>query len=286
MADETAITDESVAEAPAPDGKRRERSTIEFPYGDLDDALSVATAIHKNAGVECTIDQLAAFLGYSSVGGGAFRLKLATARTFGLIEAEKQQYALTELGRKIVDSRQERRARADAFLRVPLYKEIYDRYRGHLLPPDIGLEREMASLGVSEKQTDKARQAFRRSADQAGFFEQGKDRLVPPTGVATRPIEGDASSMPEPQQEREQSGNGGGSGKEPPDLDPLIAGLVKRLPKSDSEWPMAEREHWLETARHIFAIVYTEPTKPSEPSEALPVAVQASAVVTEPISPP
>jgi hypothetical protein len=43
----------------------------------------------------------------------------------------------------------------------------------------------MAELGVSGKQTPRARQALQRSAEQAGFFRHGRDRLVhPPTNVA------------------------------------------------------------------------------------------------------
>ena len=38
----------------------------------------------------------------------------------------------------------------------------------------------MANLGVSSKQTSRARQAFERSANDAGFFQHGMDRLVMP----------------------------------------------------------------------------------------------------------
>jgi len=35
----------------------------------------------------------------------------------------------------------------ESFLRVPLYRAIFDRYRGVKLPPDAGLESEMVGLG-------------------------------------------------------------------------------------------------------------------------------------------
>jgi hypothetical protein len=38
----------------------RQRSTIQFTYNDLNDAVKIAKAVHANAGVQCTIDQLAA----------------------------------------------------------------------------------------------------------------------------------------------------------------------------------------------------------------------------------
>ena len=52
-----------------------------------------------------------------------------------------------------------------------------------MLPPAAALEREMGQLGVASKQTGKARQAFERSAEQAGFFAHGADRLVMPVGL-------------------------------------------------------------------------------------------------------
>ena len=38
--------------------------------------------------------------------------------------------------------------------------------------------------------------------------------------------------------------------------DPLIRGLVARLPKADTVWPLEERAKWLRTAASIFALVY------------------------------
>ena len=54
------------------------------------------------------------------------------------------------------------------------------------MPPAAALSRDMVTLGVSEKQKDRARLVFERSAEQAGFFEQGNQRLVM-QGVAYQP---------------------------------------------------------------------------------------------------
>ena len=54
--------------------------------------------------------------------------------------------SLTPLGLRIVDSSQEAAARVEAFLVVPLYKAIYEKYKGYTLPPPAALEREMAGL--------------------------------------------------------------------------------------------------------------------------------------------
>ena len=63
---------------------------------------------------------------------------------------------------------------------MPLFDALVNEYKGTMLPPDSGLEQKIRELGVSAKQAAKARQAFQRSAELAGFFKMGKDRLVQP----------------------------------------------------------------------------------------------------------
>ena len=67
---------------------------------------------------------------------------------------------------------------------MPLFAQLTEEYKGSLLPPASGLEQKIADLGVSAKQTSRARVAFVQSAEQAGFFKHGKDRLVQPANVA------------------------------------------------------------------------------------------------------
>ena len=92
-----------IAEADAQEGDAsRERSTIQFPYNDLNDAVAIAKAVHENAGIQCTIDQLAAYV-KQSITSGAFRVRLSTAATFGLTENERGSIRLTDLGRQAAD---------------------------------------------------------------------------------------------------------------------------------------------------------------------------------------
>lgn len=238
----------AVAKAGAADSKKYERSTIKFPYGDLDDAIEVATAIHQNAGTSCTTDQLAGYL-KQSASSGAFRLKVTTAAAFGLTENAGSSLTLTELARQIVDPHQAARAKAAAFINVELYAAIYDKYKGHLMPPPAALEREMLALGVAKKQTDRARQAFERSASQAGFYAHGKDRLVMPAALPTPPtkkIEERAGDKPPP------GGGGDGGG----DLHPFIQGLLQSLPAPGTDWEVEDQANWLKTAAQIFGMIY------------------------------
>jgi hypothetical protein len=181
-----------------------------------------------------------------------FREQLRVARMTDLIDASSGKNKLTELGRAIVDPNQAREAMVRAFLNVPLFSAVFEKYRGGVLPPAAALERDMVGLGVSEKQKDRARQVFERSAEQAGFFEHGKNRLVKP-GVPSR----------EPPEEPMLGGNGGGGnggdGKPPfPHVDPIIQGLLARLPKSGDVWPEAARDLWLELLKGSFKLIYKD----------------------------
>ena len=240
----------------------RERSSIEFPYGDLDDAVKLAKAVRDVGGQSCTLDQLAAQL-KQSANSGAFRLRTSYPRIFGLADTERGTIRLTELGMRIVDPTQEERARVEAFMRVPLYKAIYEKYRGYTLPPAAALEREMAGLGVSSKQTDKARQAFDRSARQAGFYWSGTDRLVMPAlkgeAPASKPLDTGTPGAGDESRNRGGSGGnhgtGGGNGGGLTG-DPLVDALVLKLPPKGATWPAAERATWLKMIEMAFDLAY------------------------------
>ncbi len=221
----------------------RERSTIQFPYSDLTDAFAVARVIHDDFGGNASQDQIAAGLG-TKVTSSGFRMKMAAAKLFGLVEG-RGDASLTTLGKEILDPRTESQARAKAFLRIPLYEQIYDRHRGSTLPGDRGIESEMRELGVSDKQLGKARQVFTRSAEQAGFFKQGKDRLVAPRSTQ---VEADEPKKHDDKARRQPSFDSG-------EYDPLIVGLFRRIPAS-GEWSSAEQEKWLTLAGQIFPMVY------------------------------
>lgn len=253
MSDESA---EALDEARATVGGERThaRSSIEFPYGDLDAAVAVAKTLHEHVGVSpCAPEQLAAFLGLAPNSGG-FRARIAPARIFNLVETERGKVQLTDLGRQIVDPATEKAARVSSFLSVPLYKALYNQYKSALMPPAAALEREIEGLGVAPKQKDKARQIFERSADQAGFRAHGKNRLVMPVTAPNDPL-GHQPPVPIPESSE-------GSGPKPTNIatagqyHPFIEGLLRTLPPPDSEWKAADRVKWLQTAERIFSLIY------------------------------
>jgi hypothetical protein len=250
MADSEAVPVVVEDDAALPEDGKRERSTIEFPYLDLDAAVEIAKGVHEVGGSTCGWDQLAAHLGQAANGGG-FRLRVMTAKTFGLVTYGQGIVNLTEIGKRLCDPQQEKAAKVDAFLAVPLYNAIHERYKNVTLPQADALEAEIARLGVAPKQKGKARQAFHRSATSAGFFWSGPNRLVRPS------IKGSAAATPAPDVEPEKSEKK----KEKEDDDrkhPLIEGLLKELPEPQSEWTTEDRKKWLEMASTIFNVIYKD----------------------------
>lgn len=271
MVGETASFEQAAAAA-APDAEKREQSTIAFPYHDLDAASEVARAVYNRSGLgSCDLDELAAEMG--QVISGTFRVKIGAARCFGLIDKDgRTAVKLSDLGRAIITDDGAAAAKVEAFMTVPLYAKLYEAYKGQKLPPMKALEREMATLGVAVKQTDKARQAFERSARQAGFFDAGSDRLVRPRAEAhhgaRQPPAGDQSAGVggDTGQQRRNDPPSGGSGGGGGDQHPLIQGLLITLPKPGDLWPERERQAWLKMAASIFDMIYTKNT-PSTPSD-------------------
>jgi hypothetical protein len=112
----------------------------------------------------------------------------------------------------------------------------------------------MAGLGVAKKQTDKARQVFQRSAQQAGFFAYGQDRLVMPavSGATPKAKKDEHVVTPENPERKTTNDDGNGGGRHP-----FIQGLLKELPNEGKDWATADRVKWLKAAAMIFDLIYT-----------------------------
>lgn len=240
-----------------PEKDSRARSTVEFTYTDLADAEKIATGVRDLGATACEWDQLAAHLKMAPKGGG-FRLQMLGAKGFGLLTYTRGDIHLTDIGIRIVDPRNVRGARFDAFLAVPLYKQAFERMNGTALPPPAAIERLFESLGVAPKQKDKARQVFMRSAKHAGLFEISPDRMTKPTNL-TGAVGDDKETNRDnksPDNDTSRTG-GGGIGGGRPSLHPFIQGLLDKLPAPETDWNIVGRIKWLQTAGNIFDLIYT-----------------------------
>jgi hypothetical protein len=249
------------AKAKAADAAPRAQSTIEFPNYDLDSAVAITRHVYDRSGLgKCPLDELAAQAGVTM--SGNFRNRNAAAKLFGFIEKDGQSAVkLTDLGARVVSAESEADARATAFLNVPLYSQIYDKYRGKLLPPSKALEREMVTLGVIPTMATTARQIMQRSARQAAFYPSGaEDRLVRPRPAASsasaETLDQAVADAPPSSGEQEyprRNGHGGGGGGQ---YHPFIQGLLQTLPEPGTLWTIEGRAAWLQAAAQNFTLIY------------------------------
>jgi hypothetical protein len=128
---------------------------------------------------------------------------------------------------------------------------MYDQYRGQVLPPPPAIERHMEQLGVSPKQKGRARQVFQSSARYAGFIDPANGRFI-------RPGNADTERQPPPERNKKTGGGGQGGGGDQADVDPIIQGLLVRLPKAGEVWPAAERKLWLDLLEGSFKLIYKD----------------------------
>jgi hypothetical protein len=201
------------------------------------------------------------------LGSGNFRTKIGTAKTFSVIETQQGKYKLTDLGFSIVDKDRAASAKVEAFLAVQLYRKLYEDFRGKQLPPrPAALENTFVNFGVAPKQKERARQAFDRSAQQAGFFDSGgRDRLIRPAVAALGVASDDAPAIDTPSPETgdgngagygNRSGGGNGGGRPPRGLHPFIEGLLQTLPEPGTLWTIEGRAAWLQAAAQNFTLIY------------------------------
>jgi hypothetical protein len=170
---------------------------------------------------------------------------------FGLITYDRGNVSLTPLGQKMCDPQKLNGAKVEAFLTIPLYRRVYEQFKGTTLPPNAGLEGAMETLGVAPKQKDKARQVFQRSATQSGFFAFGNNRLVPPTIKASgeaEPPKNDADNDGDEEDEKDETKK---------KLDPFIQGLLAQLPPAKAQWSQEARKKWLQLAASVFDVMYS-----------------------------
>ena len=136
---------------------------------------------------------------------------------------------------------------------MPLYLRIFEHHDGYTLPGAAPLEKFMREVGVSPKQTGKARQAFMRSARQAGFFAYGEDRLVRPSFPDTP---GTRPTNPPVADDGSKNKPGGANGGAGPPRHPLIEGMFQSLPENGKPWTLDEAADWLHAAAYNLRFAY------------------------------
>ncbi len=142
-------------------------------------------------------DALAQLLGYKSANNGAYHRALRIMRAFGLIEGKKD-VRISALCQKILYGLEDERKQAmlEAFLSIPLYKTLYDRYRTSL--PSQNFWHDLQRItGCDPKEAQEKEGIIRRyfAKDSLIFEGAGEQRLTisrgPPSTEDDAPTDSD-----------------------------------------------------------------------------------------------
>jgi hypothetical protein len=166
-------------------------------------------------GGQATPDQMAAHLGYKGTNNGAYLTKMGATTLFGLVDKNGPVFVATPLAHRIISPtypHDQKKALVEAFLNVPLFKRIYDDFKGKELPPEFGMKNALRlQYGVTQTRVNEAYRSLMESADTAGFFETkngARTHLIMPLIQA---VPGAAAPAAPEEKPREEFG-GGGSG--------------------------------------------------------------------------
>ena len=243
-------------------GRRREVSRYTFPYYDLETAVKVATILYDQAGGKASLGQLAAYLGHKDEASGAFIAKVWGAKLFGLVRIEAQNVLVTPLGERLASLQpglQRDRRLAEAFLKAPLFREVFKRYENSTLPSTReGLLNTLKNnFGVSSKRASAALKVLLASAEQAGFKRADPNRLIHPVPVGlmekevsleTGTAEGELAPIPSVQTSQ--------TGITLSKVHPAISGFLQELPSEGKRWTENQRQRWLDAFSAIVKALY------------------------------
>jgi hypothetical protein len=254
--------------SPKPDGSNSTGSKfgILHPYFDLNDSLEVAKVVHDRGGGQCARDLVAAALGYSTTKSGAFLSRISAAKQFGLIRVGGDVVSTTDKAITILHPVMDSDAtigRRDAFLNVPLFQKVFDKFKGSSLPQEIGLQNFFKSeFKIPDDRLKPAVRVMLASAEQAGFFAAGGNtRLIAPGGVQTAIGKSEPAKVDllEIHADRSKASIPVTSSESPPNVHPALIAMLRELPRSGTDWAPAKKDRFMAAFRSIVDVVYPDP---------------------------
>ncbi len=256
---------------------------------DLENAIAVIRLVRDKALEHHTPEEIYELSGYRKISLGTFVLRMRSAKNYGLVEmvynSQKKRHdvVISRLGKDVLDPSREHIARVQAFLTVPLYSALLKLYGDNPLPPADEIEQDMVRLGVPPRQTQHARQTFLRSANQAGFFRKGRDRLqIPqdePQAEHTKDnAQNDVIVATTPEDEMPTAGRDGramtvhavdnpfrGAGNDSltigsnvRSIDPALDMWWQKVPSIGETWPRGKRRQWLRILEQLLDYAFED----------------------------
>ena len=151
-------------------------SPVEYPRRSLRYALKLAEAV-ASLGGKCSVETCAESM--KKKVSGAFAALVSAAVKYGLVTSKSGQLAVTEQFNKYrlaYDEEEKRELLRQAFLNVPLFSQVFTRFRNGKLPPgDILTKILIREFGVNENRASAIHQYFIEGATESGLLtEDGK----------------------------------------------------------------------------------------------------------------
>jgi hypothetical protein len=146
------------------------------PKISLGDAVQIAMDLNDKAGGEATLDELSDIMN-NSRGSSTFVIKLGLVKNFDLVTQEDGKVRLSPIGDSVAnpkDPSERSEALKKAFLHLDVFKTIYDKFVGKILPQDEFLKNSFAEK-VGKELAEKWMEKFKESAIYAGLLTERSD---------------------------------------------------------------------------------------------------------------
>ena len=160
--------------------KRRRKPSTGFPVIGLPDVVAMLAKAAQH-GWEHTVAEIAGYLGHSTTNSGAFRMKLAALRDYGVISGRGSSLVISDTGRTIaIPERPEDRTRAlqDAFLNTVFGSLYEEAVKGTPLEIDNLARRAVNKIGIAAASQGSFADVFTKSAVEAGLGEVLSDGRI------------------------------------------------------------------------------------------------------------
>ncbi len=180
----------------SPGRRTRKRSVYLFPAYGFSTALDFARRVEEGGGGTLSEDVLAVGLGLSVKGSG-FRLKSLTARQFHLLNKQGDTLSSTPTAKSILRPTSHSEAvngYRQAFMAIPLFRAVAERYRGQYLPDSQSLRNVLErEFQVDRGRVQQAEKLLMESARDTQVLTLSGDRaylaVSGPSATAPNPVD-------------------------------------------------------------------------------------------------
>lgn len=240
---------------------KRATSGISSPYFDLDASIKVADVIYKNGGGTCTSDQLCHWLNYKTIKSGTYLMRVAAAKSFGLINTNGGRVHTTERALLIIApvmSGDIAKGKAEAFLSVDLFNKIYEKFKGQTLPSEDGMKNLLKGTPffMLPDRSGPALRVFFNSAEQSGFLTPDRSKLIIPVydnNTQSNPDSKAQIDTPAVTDKPKTPLNTESASS----VHSAIIGLLRELPPP-GPWPEQKKQRFLSAFKATIDFIYPE----------------------------